>query len=360
MTEAPSTGGKSRWIRLVQLLILAGGVILEFLFGWQIWWLSQPMTSFWLAVALIGALGTAAGFTAITPGNTGLFFWLFFSLTLFIPFYGALGSAAISLYLRRAIGGQLVTHYADYIEAEESHVGDEVELLSQGTVDQMVRHELNVQSYMDIMRGPDRVLKKSLISKILSEWTPNAVALLKQGLKDPEYEIRSYSSTALTTIENRMNERILQFRQAVETDPEDGSLPLKLAQSYLDYASSGLLDPGSAGHYVRLGAEILDDLPPTTDEDDHWLRHLTLRAQAARLAGDDRAEEELYGQILERHSEHQETLSHLCGLFFRQKRFGQLRLACQRFLRHTDDDDHPALQAVRLWGADAEQEEVEA
>lgn len=353
MAENSPAAVKPRWIWFVQLLALVVGIVLEILFGWQIWWLSRPVTSLWLALALAGALGTATGFAAITPGNTGLFFWLFFSLTLFIPFYGALGSAVISLYLRRAIGGQLVTQYADYIEAEESRVEDEVEFLAQGTVDQMVHHELNVQSYMDIMRGPDRVLKKALISKILSEWTPNAVALLKQGLKDPEYEIRSYSSTALTTIENRMNERILQFREAVEANPEDSSLPLKLSQSYLDYASSGLLDPGSARHYVRLGADILDDLPPAVAEDDHWLRRLTLRAQAARLAGDDQVEEEFYGQIIAHHPEHQETLSHLCGLLFRQKRFGELRLACQRFLRSTDDDDHPAFQAARLWSADS-------
>ena len=146
MAENVPVKSQKQWIRFLQLLLLAVGVILECLFGWQVWWLSQPATPLWLAVGLAGALATAAGFTAVTPGNTGLFFWLFFGLTLFIPFYGALGSAVISLYLRRSIGGQMVDQYAEYIEAEESNVEDEVEFLSQGTVDQMVHHEPEFRS----------------------------------------------------------------------------------------------------------------------------------------------------------------------------------------------------------------------
>ena len=342
-----------RWADPLRLLALLIGILLEIGFCWQIWWLGQEMTFLWGLVALVGGLGTAAGLTIIGTGNPWLLFWLFLGLTLFIPFYGALGSTAISFYLWRATGGKLADQYASYIDAEDSRIADEGESTAAGTVDHMVRQELNIQSYMDIMRGPDRLLKKALIGKILSEWTPNAVSLLKQGLKDEEYEIRSYSSTALTTIENRMNGRILQLKDGIAENPEDHSLQFKLAQSYLAYASSGLLDPGSASHYVRMGSDILETLPlPPPDEEDQSLQMLSLHGQAARLSDDLETEERIYSQILEQHPQHQETLSHLCALLFRQKRFGELHRTCDLFLQHTVGD-HPAQEAAHLWSSSA-------
>jgi len=340
-----------RWADPLRLIALLIGVLLEIGFCWQIWWLGQEMTLLWGLVALLGGLGTAAGLTIVGTGNPWLLFWLFLGLTLFIPFYGALGSTAITLYLWRVTGGKLADQYASYIDAEDSRIDADGDSMAAGTVDHMVRQELNIQSYMDIMRGPDRLLKKALIGKILSEWTPNAVSLLKQSLKDEEYEIRSYSSTALTTIENRMNARILQLKKGIADNPEDHSLQFKLAQSYLAYASSGLLDPGSANHYVHMGSEILETLPlPPADEEDQSLQMLSLRSQAARLSGDLETEEQIYAQILEQHPEHQETLSHLCALLFRQKRFSELRGTSDLFLRHTAGD-HPALEAAHLWSS---------
>lgn len=351
MTESPPSGRGIKIIKYLRLLALLVGTVLELLFGWWFWWLGQEITLLWSVGAAIGALCTAVGLLHFVRGNIWLSFWLYLGLALFMPFYGALGSAAIALYLWRTNTGQLATQYADYVDAEESTLGDEDDFLSRGTVDQMVRHELNVQSYMDIMSGPDRILKKVLIGRILSEWTPNAVSLLKQGLKDPDYEIRSYSSTALTTIENRMNERILQLKKAIDEQPEDSSLRMKLGQSYLDYAGSGLLDPGSAHHYVHMVGEILDVLPaPPAEDDEMHLQILNLRATTARLNGDEQTEEQVYEQILERYPEHQETLNHLCALLFRQKRFSALRQACDLFLQQTSGD-HPALGAARLWSS---------
>ena len=355
--------GKIRLVRVLRVLALVAGIALEIYLAWYLWFTEavwsggQLAAPFSLLLALIAGAGlTALGLSFFSPGNQKLAFWLFLGLTLFMPLYGALGSLFIVLYQRRSSGTELAAHYTEYIHAEESEETDEEEHRIRGSVDQMVHQELAVQSYMDIIRGPDRVLKKALIGKILSEWTPNAVSLLKVALNDPEYEIRSYGSTALTMIENRTNKGILQLQEDIAREPDDIALKLKLARSYLDYASSGLLDPSSAEHYVHLASDALAEIQEEARSDDEFgLELLTLRAQAARLAGDQVVEKQAYEEILQHQSDNQEILRHLCALHFREKDFGRLRRACARFLQHTDiTTDHPALAAARLWSGESD------
>ena len=262
-----------------------------------------------------------------------------------------MGAAVIFVYLGWGRGSALALTYTEYVDTD-SDAEDRV-ALSGGSVDQMIHHELSVQSYMDIMRGPDRLLKKSLITKILSEWTPNSVALLQQALKDSEYEIRSYASTALTAIENRMSANILRLQTAHEGSADADGNRINLARAYLDYATSGLLEEESSRHYANMAGDILEASPRTgaAEEEGERLELLTLRGQVARLAGEADAERAIYEEILRRQPEHQDTLRNLCTLDFREKRFGELRQHCRRFVHHTAPD-HPAIPAARLWADD--------
>jgi len=343
-------------MQYLRLLALAAGLAVEFYCGWQTWFGSRLASPGIVLSALVGAVLMAAGLCHFSQGNRWLTFWLYLGLNLFIPVYGAVGSLVIALYLWRSRSSGLADQYAAYIEAEEVQEGAEEESLASGSVDQMVHQELSVQSYMDIVRGPDRLLKKALIVKILSEWTPNAVTLLKQALKDPEYEIRSYASTALTTIENRINQNILHLQEDLSQDPGNLRLNLKLAQSYLDYAGSGLLDKSSVDHYAHLAQDILVQIPEgETNGDGLALEVLALRGQAARLGGDSAVEKEIYVDILVRHPDHHETLSHLCGLYFRERNFATLRHTARLFLRHTPAE-HPAFAAARYWSGESDEE----
>jgi hypothetical protein len=325
------------------------GAVLEAHIGWQYVTAEQGASGVWLLSAAIGAASLAYGLSWFTRDNGQLMFWLYAGVCLFVPFYGAIGSAVVAWYLRRTVGGDLAEHFAEYIHVDQSTDEADAALQGSSSVDQMVHHELSVQSFMDIMRGPDRVLKKSLIGKILSEWTPNAVALLHQGLRDSEYEIRSYSSTALTAIENRMGERIQRLRKEYDGSPESASVGVKLAQSYLDYTGAGLLDEGSSRHYVQIARGILAAIPdPDVGDPDLWMSVATLRAQAARLSADMETEAAQYDLILAQNPEHQETLTRRCSLLFRQRRFSDLRQATARFLQIATED-HPATAAARLW-----------
>lgn len=346
---------RGRQVKYLRLLALTLGLVLVFYSSGQGWIVGQSVSLDTVILLPCGALLTAAGLCHFNQGNIWLTFWLYLCLSLFIPLYGAIGSLAMALYLRRGRSAGLADQYAEYIDDVQEN-GEE-DFFAVGSIDQMVHQKMAVQSYMDIMHGPDRPLKKSLIGKILSEWTANAVPLLKQGLKDPEYEIRSYASTALTTIENRINKNILHLKEEIAQSLGSVRLSLKLTRSYLDYAGSGLLDRSSADHYVHMAREILTQIHPrTADDDELSLEALSLRAQTARLGGDTPAEKKTYEEILARHSNHHETLSHLCDLHFRERDFAALRRTARLFLRHTGAE-HPAFAAASYWSGETAAEE---
>ena len=351
MPEKIQDCSPERRARLVKYLCLSGlltGLALEACFAWQVGFEIRATASLSsVLMALAGAVLTAAGLCHFSPGNPWLAFWLFLGLTLFIPFYGAWGSVLIALYQRLSTGWDLVVQYTDYVHSEKGKQDEDQEFFATGSVDQMVHQELSVQPYIDIVRGPDRLLKKALLSKITSEWTPNAVTLLKQALKDPDYEIRSHASTALTAIENHFNQGILRLQESIAREPDQTSLKLKLVQSYLDYASSGLLDQSSAEHYVHMAEEVLKGVQEENDEEAR-LYLLGLRGQAARLSGDAGAEKQIYQEILQSHPEHQGTLGHLCALYLREKNFSKLRRTCE-LLQRTATTDHSVLEAARMW-----------
>jgi hypothetical protein len=157
-----------------------------------------------------------------------------------------------------------------------------------------------------------------------------------------------------------MNERILQLRDALAGRSQDLSLRLKLVQAYLDYASSGLLDSASVGHYLRMGSAILDEvaLPSSGENGELWLQTLSLRGQAARLRSDAQREEQVYAQILEHRPDHPETLGHLCALLFRQRRVEELQRACSLLIRHTGGaNNYAILGAARLWSLEPQSAE---
>ncbi len=332
-----------------RLLALVAGILLQGFAGWGLWWSHPWPAPVWLGAATAGALVYAWALAGWSAPDQAYTFVLYVVLCFFIPVYGAAGCAAIMVYLRRAHGGRLAAQLDDMDTPELSHRPISPPGLGLLTVDQMVRHELSVQPYTDIVRGADRRLKQALIRRILTEWTPNAVTLLKELVADPDYDIRSYASVALTSIENRMSARIQQLRREHRQNPGDASLALRLARSYLDYAGSGLLDAGSTRHYATTAEQILDRLEATGPLDDEvWMDVMTVRGQVARLQGDSETEDQVYRDILARYPEHQDTLGYYCNLLLHERRFPELRAAAARLQRHAVND-HPALEAARLW-----------
>lgn len=347
MAAESAPPGTSR-LGVAASVAVVAGLVLSVWSGWQVWSLASDHSPLPLAGAAAGALLLAAGLTHFTTTARRLGFWLYLCLALFLPLYGSLGSLALFLALRSGRGGELAREFAEDIRSAEADMEGASDEVGAGTLDQRVSRELNVQSYMDIMRGPDRNLKKALIGKILSEWTPNSVTLLRQALEDEEYEIRSYACTALTEIENRINENILRRRRDLEADAGNVANRLDLMAAYLDYAQSGLLDSASAAHYASMARALLDRVAAVDVPEGRQRQVLVLSGQLARLAGDGPAERQAYEQLLSGWPGDREALLHKCALDFREGRICDLRHSAAALLDGAPVD-HPAIEAARLW-----------
>lgn len=332
---------RTRWLGACSVGL---GAVLQ---GWgagRAW--AGAATNWELALFGLGALAVGLGLSRLEAGAGRLLRWLYLALVVLLPPYGSLGAVFLFGFRRISRGTGLARDYADYIDAETAHANQEAAPPAGDSVDQMVQHELNVQSYMDIMRGPDRLLKKSLIGRILVSWTPNAVPLLRVALADEDYEIRSYASTALTEIESRMGENLLRCRARHEEGggPVEG---MRLAEAYLDYAASGLLDEATADHYVDRARAALTGVHLDEGEAGYtdWL---TLCVQAAHADDDRAAERRACEELLSAQPDHADALRHLCELDFQEGRLADLPARAGQLLERIGDD-HPSSAAARLW-----------
>ncbi|MFC1537524.1 hypothetical protein ACFL4P_01720 [Gemmatimonadota bacterium] len=336
-------------VRIIRTLAVASGLALQMIVFFFI--LQDTSPGLHLAAVfgllLTGAVLVAAGLGYFGNQNPGLEFWLYLALAVFIPFYGAVGCLLVAWY--RGLhpdSGQTVDEYAEYI-----HLESREETISSGSVDEMIHRELEIQSYIDIIRGPNLALKKALIGKIIDEyeWTPHAVELLKTALNDEDYEIRSYASTAMSEVEDRINQHIRKLEENLGSDLENTTLKLKLAQSYLDYVKLGLLDDSSADRYLKSAGNMLADAEKATSGDDRLRISILLqRGRAADLAGDTAAGKIIYEEILKEDPDNPQALVPLCSILFQEKEFPRLTETCDHLLGVVQSE-HSAAVAARVW-----------
>lgn len=211
------------------------------------------------------------------------------------------------------------------------------------TVEAIVRHEMNIQSYFDIMRGGHAAMKKSLIRKIQDEWTPNGISLLKIAVTDPDYEIRSYAATTLSQIENEVFCRIREEKEASKTNG-DTAVRFRLAKRCLQYAGLGLLDAVTVKYFLHEARENL--VPPQTAE--QRIDHLLMTGALKRRLGEDEAAVRAYEEALALAPRSEEALVALCELHLRRHDYAALRDAA-KILISVISPEHPAWPAVKLW-----------
>ena len=278
-------------------------------------------------------------------------FFLYIALSFFLPVFGAVGSLVIRLYHRYkanqaavsdiVMEGYSVTDIDDDVSIQET--------IQRVDMKKLVHRELMVQPYFDIMQGPNRNLKKTLISKILNEWTPHGVELLKTALGDIDYDIRSYAATGLRAIEDQINERILELKEQLRAEPENVEIKLQLSRNYVYLVRRSIADPGLAENYLEICNNILQEARRTAVGDEKQvLEILSVQAHVARLSNNQKEEERLYREILNINPMNVEILAGMCYLQFDKRDFRSLTTACKTFL-NASPVNHPIAHAARLW-----------
>ncbi len=342
-----------RNLRTSDALVVGVGSLLQILC--PIFFIALGYQMLVVAVALpllyvCGVLMVSQGLTRVEAGQTDAF-WLYFALGFFFPMYGAVGSVLISLYKSRTRSNaqEVVTDIEDaYASSDiQEEIAARTEIRSEDD-ETRIHDELMVQPYVDIMLGPNRNLKKTLITKIINSWTPNGIDLLKIALGDIDYDIRSYAATGLRRIEDQMSSKVVELKEKLRSEPQNTEGKLELARLYLYMIRKGIADPSLSEHYLSVCDTVLTEAESQSMSRDMHLELLSVRAQVAHLAQDPGLERKLLEQILAIDPDNVETLAGMCYLQFRCRDFASLVDTSQRFVQATPVN-HPLADAARLW-----------
>jgi hypothetical protein len=105
---------------------------------------------------------------------------------------------------------------------------------------------VGVTPFSDILFFGSLAQKQDLISLISKQFRPAFAPVLRLAIDDSNNGIRVQAASAITKIEDGFLPRTLELSAAVQANPADASLLLKLAQLHDEYVSAGLLDPERA------------------------------------------------------------------------------------------------------------------
>lgn len=231
--------------------------------GQEIFLLSHPFWSliFHLSAALL--LGWSGG-------------RVFLVLTLFLPVVGWLLSG-ILFWQNKNFSLRAVLEEEDWMMVGVKSKPPSPKLKKRR---ERILQELDLLPLADIMAGDDLELKRGAVDRLIALKTLEAVALLQNYRRDSSMDVRFFVTTALAKIKRGFQDEIDAVKEAMQKDIYKLEPRLHLAQSYLRYARSGLLDQETAQSFVG-----------------EALHHLQFSAMA------EAAPEEVFSTLIEIHSE---------------------------------------------------------
>ncbi|MBS2038140.1 hypothetical protein JST97_24355 [bacterium] len=122
----------------------------------------------------------------------------------------------------------------------------------------LVEH-LKVQPLIDLLQSPDLQLRKAVLEDMARRRGARLIACIQGALADPNPEIYQFAVAKLGQIQEWHSRQLAEGRLEYSRQPglESGHW---LAQAYLDYLESGLLEVTLQPLYLRQLAELYGDM----------------------------------------------------------------------------------------------------
>lgn len=155
--------------------------------------------------------------------------------------FGALGTLGLAVVAR---WGQRASR--PFQEWYESLFPEHEESISERVYDR-VKSQLDDEdgepaSFADLVRFGSLEEKQAVIAIVGKHFKPAFAPILELALQDPVNAVRVQAATAISIVESRFSEAIVELTARLEAHPERSSDLLALARLYDDYAFTGLLD----------------------------------------------------------------------------------------------------------------------
>ncbi len=174
----------------------------------------------------------------------------------FLPLFGWL--LLIALYLFYIFGYIKTDFLIDEVEIKWEHFP---ELHRRMVLDRAhILNEMDVQNLAEILAGEDKSLKRSAMEKLAQTKTPDALAVLLQYRRDADADLGFYATSNLTKIKREFEEELETLKLSIKKDPTQINLRVKLAQSYLAYQASGMLELEMQHEFIAMAIYQLEQV----------------------------------------------------------------------------------------------------
>ncbi|MDO8494168.1 MAG: HEAT repeat domain-containing protein, partial [Deltaproteobacteria bacterium] len=130
-----------------------------------------------------------------------------------------------------------------------------------------ILQELDFQPFSEILAGEEEDLKRGAVEQLTKLKTPGAIQLLQQYRSHNSIELRFYVTTALSKIKKDFEEQLAAAKNRLKKDRYKIASRLSMAESYLQYARSGLIDVTMAQGFIQeamyhLQFSVMDESAP--------------------------------------------------------------------------------------------------
>ena len=120
--------------------------------------------------------------------------------------------------------------------------------------------DLEIQPLVDVLHNTDLETRRAAVAALGRHANPGSIRLLRQLLSDPQAEIRSDASIALTRIESELSCALNASLEQWTADPADSEFTLTLADQYYQYACSNVLDEVSRHLYLVKARNLVQQI----------------------------------------------------------------------------------------------------
>src|SRR5215470_17927607 len=145
--------------------------------------------------------------------------------------------------------------------------------------------DLEIQPLIDVLQTADLEMRRAAVAVLSRQANPGAVRLLRRLLSDPQPEIRSDASIALTRLEEELAGALNASLELWTADPADKERTLNLANQYYEYACSHVLDEMSQHCYFAKARDVLQQcITQDSMNVDLWLKLARIRQHLGETA----------------------------------------------------------------------------
>lgn len=273
-------------LKIIALLFFLGGVSIEvmLLFIWAIHGMTSAPILFHFAASILFVFA----YILSIPRRSNyyrpvLFYGLLLILTL--PGFGVI--AAIMLFALTFVVGTFAKSGV-YEEYEKSLIEPDMEAVDVKMETQAlrrVRHEVEFESFADVIKGGDVYKKSKVLEKLTKRISSDSIVLLQEATADASAEVRLYAATALLKVEDVINGMI---RDAVAKTRQRGLSVdfMLLGDLYKLYSKVGLLEKKVALKFLSLSCDAYrSSLDIDTSQPEvmlHYLQSLIVLGQCEK------------------------------------------------------------------------------